>query len=65
MDLRSCFDQILKMGSGKEISEIDEFAVVLILYVNDAPSVLASSNLFASNNDRFLGSNNGEGNNVL
>lgn len=51
VDLRCCFDQILEMGTGEEISEIDKFAVVLIFNVDHAPSVLASTDLLASNND--------------
>lgn len=65
VDLGRCFNQILEVGTGKEISEVDEFAVVLILDVDDSPSVLTSTNLLASNNDRLLRSDNGEGNDVL
>ena len=31
MDLGSRLDQILQMGAGKEVPEVDKFAVVLIL----------------------------------
>ena len=51
MDLRCGFDQILEMGPGEEVSEVDEFAVVLILNVDDTPPVLAPSNLLAPNHD--------------
>jgi hypothetical protein len=51
VDLRCGFDQILKVGTGEEVSEVDEFAVVLILNVDDTPSVLAPPNLLASNHD--------------
>ena len=51
MDLGCGFDKILKMCSGEEVSEVDEFTVVLILDVDDAPSVLATTDLLASNND--------------
>ena len=51
VDLRCRFDQILEVGAGKEVSEVDEFAVVLILNVDDSPSILASTDLLASNND--------------
>jgi len=51
VDLRGSLDQILEMGSGEEISKVNEFAVILILDVNNTPSVLASSDLFASNDD--------------
>jgi hypothetical protein len=39
------------MGAGKEVSEVDEFAVVLILNIDDSPSVLTTTNLLATNND--------------
>jgi hypothetical protein len=53
------------MGAGEEVSEVDEFAVVLVLDVDDSPSVLTSTDLLAANDDRLLRSNNGEGNDVL
>jgi hypothetical protein len=51
MDLRGRLNQILEVGAGKEVSEVDEFAVVLILNVDNPPSVLATTDLLASNND--------------
>ena len=51
MNLRGGFDQILEMGAGKEVSEIDEFAMILVFNVDYAPSVLATTDLFASNDD--------------
>lgn len=51
MDLRGGFDQILKVGSGEEVSKVDELAVVLILDVDNSPSVLAATDLLATNND--------------
>jgi hypothetical protein len=65
VDLRCCLDQVLEMGAGEEVSEVDEFAVVLVLDVDDSPSVLTSTDLLAANDDRLLRSNNGEGNDVL
>jgi hypothetical protein len=41
----------LEMGAGKEISEVDKFTVVLVFNVDHAPSVLAATDLLASNND--------------
>jgi hypothetical protein len=41
----------LEVGAGEEVSEVDEFAVVLILNVDDTPSVLAATDLLASNDD--------------
>lgn len=51
MDLRCGLNEILEMGSGEEISEVDKFAVVLILDVDNTPSVLTTTDLLASNND--------------
>ena len=51
MDLRGRLNQILEVGAGKEVSEVDEFAVVLILNVDNSPSVLATTDLLASNNN--------------
>lgn len=65
MDLRCGLNQILKVGTGQEVSEVDEFAVSLILNINDTPSVLAAADLLASNNDRLLRTDNSEGDDVL
>lgn len=51
MDLRGGFDQVLEMGAGEEVSEVNEFTVVLILNIDDTPSVLATANLLAANDD--------------
>ena len=51
MDLGGRFDQILEVSAGKEVSEVNKFAVVLILNVDDSPSVLAATNLLAPNDD--------------
>jgi hypothetical protein len=59
------FDQVLKVGTGEEVSQVDEFAVVLILHIDNSPSVLAATDLLASNNDRLLGSDNSEWDDVL
>jgi hypothetical protein len=65
VDLRGGLDEVLKVGSEEEVAEVDKFAVVLVLDVDNAPSVLAASNLLAINNDRLLRSNNSEGDEVL
>ncbi len=51
VNLRSGFDQILQMSAGKEVSKVDEFAVVFVLDIDNSPSVLASTNLLSSNDD--------------
>lgn len=53
------------MGSEEEVAQIDKFAVVLVLNVNDAPSVLTAAHLLAVDNDRLLRSNNSKGNKAL
>ena len=49
----------------QEVTRVDEFAVVLILDVDDAPSVLAAADLLAIDDDALLGANDSEGNVVL
>jgi hypothetical protein len=65
VDLRRCLNEILEVGSEKEVAEIDEFAVILVLDVDDTPSVLAAPNLLAINNDGLLRSDNGEWDEIL
>lgn len=65
VDLRCGLNQVLKVGTGQEVSEVDEFAVSLILDIDDAPSVLAAADLLASDNDRLLGTDNSEWDDVL
>jgi hypothetical protein len=36
VDLRSGFDEVLQMGAGEEVAEVDEFAVCLILDCDNA-----------------------------
>ena len=49
----------------QEVTQVDEFAVVLILDVDDAPSVLAAADLLAVDDDVLLGANDSEGNEAL
>ena len=65
MDLRCGLDQILEMGAGKEVSEVDEFAMVLILNIDNSPSVLTTTDLLAPNDDRLLRTYNSEWDDVL
>jgi hypothetical protein len=39
------------MGTGEEVSQVDEFAVVLVLDVDDSPSILTTTDLLATNDD--------------
>ncbi len=65
VSLRGRFDEILEVGSQQEVAQVDEFAVVLVLDVDDAPSVLAAADLLAVDNDGLLRPNNGEGHEAL
>lgn len=51
MDLRGRLNEVLEMGTGQEVSEVDEFAVALVLDVDDSPAVLAATDRLASNKD--------------
>jgi hypothetical protein len=65
MDLRGGLDKVLEVGSEEEVSQVDEFAVSLILDVDDTPSVLTATDLLAVDDNRLLGSDNSKGNEVL
>lgn len=65
MDLRGGFDEVLEMGAGEEVAEVDEFAMVLVFDINDAPAVLTASDLLSTNNDSLLRADDGEWNDVL
>lgn len=60
VDLRRGLDEILQVSSQEEVSEVDEFAVVLVLDVDDTPAVLAAAHLLAIDNNRLLGADNCE-----
>jgi hypothetical protein len=47
VDLACGFDQVLKMGTCKEVTQVDKFAVPLILDVDGTPAVLAGGNVAA------------------
>ena len=51
VDLGGCFNQVLQVSACEEVSEVDEFTVVLILNIDDSPSVLAATDLLATNDD--------------
>jgi hypothetical protein len=55
----------LQVSASKEVAQIDEFAVVLVLHIDDTPTVLATTDLLATNNDGLLRANNGEWDDVL
>lgn len=65
MDLRRRLDQVLEVGAEQKVPQVDEFAVVLILDVDDAPPVLASADLLAIDNDGLFRANNRKGDQIL
>lgn len=65
VDLRGGLNKILQVGAEEEVAQVDKLAMVLVLYVDDAPPVLTSSNLLAINDDVLLRADNGEGNEAL
>lgn len=65
MDLGCGLDEVLEVGAEEEVSEVDEFAVVLVLHVDHAPAVLATTDLLAVDNNALFGTDDGEGNEAL
>ena len=65
VDLAGGLNQVLEVGAGQEVTEVDKFTVVLVLNVDNTPAVLATANLLAVDNDGLLTTDNGERNDVL
>lgn len=65
MDLAGRFNQVLQVSASQEVPQVDEFAVVLVLDVDNTPAVLSSANLLAVDDNVFLATDNGERNDVL
>ena len=65
VDLASGLNKILEVSAGEEVPQVDEFAMVLVLDVDHTPTVLATANLLAVNNNGFLATHHGEGDDVL
>jgi hypothetical protein len=65
VDLAGGLNQVLQVGAGQEVAQVDKLAVVLVLNVDDTPAVLATANLLAVDNNGLLAADNGEGDNVL
>lgn len=65
MGLGGGLNEVLEVGAEQEVTKVDEFAVLLVLDVDDAPAVLAATDLLAVDNDVLLRSNNGEGDQAL
>jgi len=65
VNLRCGLDQVLEVGAEQKVPQVDEFAVILILDVDDAPPVLASADLLAIDNDGLFRANNSKGDQIL
>lgn len=65
VDLAGSFDEVLEVGTGEEVSQIDEFAVVLVLDVDHTPAVLTTTDLLSVDNNGLLATNDSEGDNIL
>lgn len=65
VDLGGGLDKVLEVGSEQEVSQVDEFAVVLVLNVDDTPAVLATTDLLAIDNNVALRANNRKRNQAL
>lgn len=65
MDLAGSFDQVLQMGTGQEVPQVDKFAVVLVLDIDNTPTVLSAADLLAIDNNVLLATDNGKRNDVL
>jgi hypothetical protein len=65
VDLAGGLDQVLQVGAGQEVAQVDKFTVVFVLDVDDTPAVLAAANLLAVDNNSLLTTDNRERNDVL
>lgn len=65
VDLAGGLDQVLQVGAGEEVAEVDELAVSLVLDVDHAPAVLAAADLLAVDDDGLLTADDGEGDDLL
>lgn len=65
VDLRGGFDEVLEVGAGKEVAEVDEFAVAFVFDIDGAPAILAAADGLAVDRDILLGADDGEGDDGL
>lgn len=65
VNLAGSFNEILQVCSRQEVSKGDELAMILILDIDNTPSVLTTSNLSSTNNNVLLTSNDSEWDDVL
>lgn len=65
MNLGSGLNEVLQVGTGKEVAQVHKLAVVRVLDIDDTPAVPATPNGPAINDDGLLGTDNSERNNRL
>jgi hypothetical protein len=65
VDLAGGLNQVLQVGAGKEIAQVNKLAVVLIFDIDNTPAVLTAANLLAVHDDGLLTADNGERNDIL
>ena len=65
MDLRRRLDQVLEVGAGKEVAEVDEFAVSLVFDVDGAPAILAAADGLAVDREGVFAADYCEGDDGL
>lgn len=58
VDLAGSLNQVLQVGAGQEVAQVDELAVVLVLDIDNTPAVLATANLLAVDNNGLLTADN-------
>ena len=65
VDLTGGLNQILKVSSGQEIAQGDEFAMVFIFDVDNTPSILTATDLSATDGDGLFASDNSKRDDVF
>jgi hypothetical protein len=65
VDLGGGLDQILQVGAGEEVSQVDEFAVVFVFDVDDTEFVCTGTDYLAFNVERLFRADDGEWDSVL
>jgi len=65
VDLGGRFDQILEVGAGEEVSQVDEFAVVFVFDVDDTEFVGTGTDYLAFDVEGLFRADDGEWNSVL
>ena len=65
MNLGGRLDQVLEVGAGQEVAEVDEFAMSLVLDIDGAPAVLATADGLALDGDGLFAADYGKGDDRL